>query len=642
MEIKFIDFDKKEEDINIDLDDIIFSKNNPRFTLVKSFEENLISFLASKKEDNQKKIFKKLLLLEGDFQDLKRLLENIRNIGFDNSIDPLYLIKDKENNIYTVAEGNRRLMCLKLIFGKFKFYDFTEIIDYISTYSNISTENIYDEDDKEEEVRKPYENKFKVYSECIEILKEIIDQDNHFKIHCKIVDNSEDLWKIIYDKHLTGERPGMRNWSRSKYFADLLNGFSKGISNNSNEQNKIFENINRNKDIVIKDFKEAQFVYYCVFYGKKFDEINDERKIINDNDDLSLSQNVLNYMVEMEKVSALERTHSFSKIRKILCESILFINNEQFSNDYFKISFDKKNNIIFFNEERKINKKSFLSFIFTKWLEGDITTRPIKDRNKMIAELRLLLNQLDVGKVLTKEELYEIDEFNLTVEMLDILISLNENYHDKNEMNRFHIAKQMKENANYFIKKLGQKIGKQNIEPIYVFDIIKKQLAYNMDQSFLNAVAVSIRSFIEQIYIWVSWDENEEYEFEKNYLKELATGRIDIIFHSLRKADKKIFMGKIESFLKKDENYESNKDFLDKIVEEDKGWRLLNSFIHASHRMYIDDNYNENLNTIEKIFENCINVHKALIFNNFQNLNTRIINLIKNSNDENNNKKTKH
>ncbi|WP_283393174.1 hypothetical protein [Photobacterium phosphoreum] len=101
-------------------------------------------------------------------------------------------------------------------------------------------------------------------------------------------------------------------------------------------------------------------------------------------------------------------------------------------------------------------------------------------------------------------------------------------------------------------------------------------------------------------------------------------------------------MGKIESFLKKDENYESNKDFLDKIVEEDKGWRLLNSFIHASHRMYIDDNYNENLNTIEKIFENCINVHKALIFNNFQNLNTRIINLIKNSNDENNNKKTKH
>ena len=32
----------------------------------------------------------------------------------------------------------------------------------------------------------------------------------------------------------------------------------------------------------------------------------------------------------------------------------------------------------------------------------------------------------------------------------------------------------------------------------------------------------------------------------------------------------------------KDENYESNKDILDKIVEEDKGWRLLNSFIHAS------------------------------------------------------------
>ena len=58
MEIKFIDFDKKEEDINIDLDDIIFSKNNPRFTLVKSFEENLISFLASKKEDNQKKYLK--------------------------------------------------------------------------------------------------------------------------------------------------------------------------------------------------------------------------------------------------------------------------------------------------------------------------------------------------------------------------------------------------------------------------------------------------------------------------------------------------------------------------------------------------------------------------------------------------------
>ena len=141
-------------------------------------------------------------------------------------------------------------------------------------------------------------------------------------VHIKVIDDSQDIWKSIYDKHLTGERPGMRKWSRSKYFADLLNLFPDGINKNSPEiSGKIFKNLFREIDKIIQDFKEAQFIYACIFFGES---LNDTNKIDRFN-----NKDILSEMISLNRVSALERGHSFSKIKSIICDDILKIKDKK-------------------------------------------------------------------------------------------------------------------------------------------------------------------------------------------------------------------------------------------------------------------------------------------------------------------------
>lgn len=246
-------FDKK----NINLDNLFLSKNNPRYTLLNVIDDNLLDFIKEgTTEENQIEIFNRLFYSEGELNNLSELLENINENGFKNELEPIYLIFNKEISKFIVAEGNRRIMCLKMIFNNnFTVPSFDE---YKTKYSYYS---IKDEDNYQNEFSKIEKNLKKINS-ILNLLKNKIKSNNQeWKVFYKILGDNNFLWKTIYDKHLTGERPGMRKWSRGKYFSDLLSIFSKEFSNNKKYLNEISTRINRSIDLIDKDFKEAQFIY---------------------------------------------------------------------------------------------------------------------------------------------------------------------------------------------------------------------------------------------------------------------------------------------------------------------------------------------------------------------------------------------
>ena len=82
------------------------------------------------------------------------------------------------------------------------------------------------------------------------------------------------MWNIIYDKHLSGDKVGIRKWSRAKYFADLIQWFGKtGFKKDSKESEDILNKINRNPKDIENDFKEAQFIYACfVYYAGRLED----------------------------------------------------------------------------------------------------------------------------------------------------------------------------------------------------------------------------------------------------------------------------------------------------------------------------------------------------------------------------------
>lgn len=502
MKIKIVN-EKDEIQKNISIDDILLSSNNPRFTLINSIDDNLIDFFKNEKDfENQNLIFNKLLSSEGDFSDLIKLLNNILEFGFINSGEHIFLIQLTENK-YVVAEGNRRMMCLKLILNKFempKFHDFS--LSNNSNYANHINETInqneYDEEDNDIEDN---------YNEVLNILQKIKEKYkiSEWKLKIEIINEDEKLWNNIYDKHLTGMRSGMRQWSRSKYFADLLSIFKDGIieqDKSSHKMKSIFLKIKRDEQTVISDFKEAQYIYSLFYFYRKF---NDNKEYV---DDFNIKE-ILDEMIYLNRPSALERNHSFNKIKNLFCTNNINVDSKKFNNDYIRLefsAFNKRLKIIY----NKVKPSLFFSFIVRKWLDNELTTRSFKNETKILKDFEYeVLNNLDFLNKLKEQELEKIDAFSIPLESLESLIKSNEPFYEdtnhKEYINYFKRAQKIREETQKIIKTISKKIDSDvlldNESPKYIFTILFEQLKWNFSEKnknkFLNASAVSIRTFFE-------------------------------------------------------------------------------------------------------------------------------------------------
>lgn len=633
MEIKFIDekgnniVDK--EGNNIDIKNIYLSANNPRYTLIDNFDIDLTEFIKNNNYKDEKRNFLYLLESEGNFKELSRLLDSINKSGFNNISEPIYLVQDESN--YIVAEGNRRLMCLKLINDDFEFpetcnFDYQNYQDSLTEYEQVDG----DIDEKKEQI-----NNFK---KCQELLKEIKTKYSKLKIVCKITGDKEELWSLIYDRHLSGNRPGMREWSRSKYFADLLSIFKEGLKNE--KETEIIKKFRREWGKIKTDFCEAQYIYSCFF----FNEIDSNIEIPNF---INPDKDILEKMIHSKRISALERTHSFNKIRKLICENILNCSIDEFKETYLNIKFEEGNKYrIKFETKENFPYQKLLSWILKKWKDKKITTREFEDRleDELINELKYnIISGMDFDDHLSSAELDKLNEFDLSTDQLKQIILANSNYHDEDTIYRFKVAKNIKDLNKEFIEEIKGRLEFDDVEPLKVFNILERQLKHNSENRnfYINAICATLRSLLEQILRWLMFiyickeRNNDKTDFIMSvalgpcYFSQSTINKIDISDLSLKIALDNCLIDKNKS----DEFKTRIITLINKSNDKDNtnGLKLLNENIHALHRIYLSEEYNKRLDEILNIEKIIFDLMKNINFKNeyFQELNDKVIDYIR-------------
>lgn len=629
MKIQFInknDSKAKPEKI----DSFCLSKNNPRYTLLDSINKDLYKFIIGENEEDDEfekiPVYIQLLMREGDFSDLLNLLKSIDDLGFDNENDPLYVVDSLSESKFTVAEGNRRLMCLNLIDNNFELPDFDELNKISVTYANEKTNQIEEQESEENDNLLDKTNNEKIkknYEECRKIIGNIIESNVEIKCYFEVVTNHSDaIWKSIYDKHLTGEKPGLRKWSRSKYFADLISMFPNGI--NEKHDNRDFRlKIKRDFRQIKADYKNALLIYSIIYAGKGY-EFDDSQNIVD-----FKQKSIINRMIGLERVSALEKMHSFAKIVKYACE-ILKITRKQFEQEYF--SFKYENNCLIRFYPISIETKSILKFIYDQWTKGVITTRPIKSEceKDFKNDLQLILFGQKVRKHLTEEELDQIEEFSLTISSLEDLINANEHYYE-NEMGllrRFKLCLSVKKNNLKLIKLKDKIFPEYKNEPKYVFERLWEQLIV-IDENFINARAVTMRSILEQLAIWMHYFYSENKDEIVDAMSIMNGYKLsDIreeVFKKMKSDEGEPYILSLIKRFTTVEDLDDKKKIIFLFQRKEKSWSNLNLCIHATHRLFSESDYNRILNKFREYQEIIILILENMKFEEFDELNSKII-----------------
>ncbi len=627
----FIDI-KNEKNKDVNINNVYLSANNPRYTLINDFGINLIEFISNDNYRNVEDNFKNLLESEGDYKELSRLLSSISKNGFSNIDEPLYLVKNESD--YIVAEGNRRLMCLKLINGDFELPKLPNY-DYQNYQNSLTKYTKDDEDDEKNNLKELLENS----KLCHELINKIRESEINFDVYFIITKEEKVLWNQIYDRHLSGNRPGMREWSRSKYFADLLSIFRDGLSDES--ENDITSKFNREWEKIKTDFCEAQYIYSCLF----FNEISIDFEKPNFK---NLEKEILKKMIHSNRISALEKSHSFNKIRKLICDDILMIDDIKiFKEKYLDITFSKMNFRIEFKSKNNFKYQKLLSWIVDKWNNGDITTRPFepKIKEKLINELKYnILSNINFDNHLSIDQLNELNEFDLSTEQLDKVISANVGYYNDEDIYRFKKAKEIKSEIENFIKNIKMNRTFEDIEPIKVFYVLQKQLEHNKENRhfYLNAICSTLRSLLEQIFRWLIYayisteHKSKNNDVIKNFIKSVSEEKC---FYNCGKINgieitDKLLQNSLDLCLKDKSKSDYFKIKLMELINHNNDHnfkKLLDENIHALHRIYVSKEYNNRLDEIEKNEKLILSLILEIDFNNsyFNELNEKVINHIK-------------
>ena len=653
MKINFIKNGLHEKEIK-DIDELIITEFNPRFYLIDDVNNNLLQLFKKdvSSENKQQEIANKIIKFEGDFAEFEDLLSSIYKDGFDNTTEPILLVKNL-NGKFIVVEGNRRVLSLKLINQNLHLENFSKAIDKIKGYedsiSDFTEEMNEDFDIKPVENMKYFDLQRKRYESCLRLLDKIRKQYQSFDVHYKVINNEEEIWKFIYDKHLVGIRPGMRKWSRSKYFADLLMWFLNFHELNDWEKdiflNTLSKKINRNTQKIKEDYMQAQLMYCFLYYGENYyldDNCYDRNNTIHKPTN-NINKDIIEDLLSIEHPSALEKVHSYNKVRTIACSpEFLNISLDDFKSKYHDINFDNNNRILLL--DKNISSQILFSFIYRSWKNGIITTRSIKEKDaeKFYSDLKDVFNITIRPKYFSDEEIDKINEFSFTIDKLESIIKLNE-YRHPFKINRFKEALKVMNYNQIFIKQLEEKFpeNRNKIEPIKVFHILYQQLKYVSRKNFLNAIASTLRALIEQIVVWFYCEIEPNTKEKEKHIISIVSGNVNDAFRKVRiKFDDDQSM--IADFVDVSCNLDQKTKnmminfFGQLLIDPNKknnfsnslNSKILNDFVHASHQIYIDTKYVGNLKSLNYILENVIIFIENMNIDVIASVNQKIIDLL--------------
>lgn len=482
---------------------VLLSVHNPRYRTIKSIEINLCERL---KEDafntDQEKVCQELLKNEEDLFSLLTLLQNIKEMGFDSSTDRLIFLKMKDinnNHKYVVAEGNRRMLCLKLLFG----YVNLQSLDWFLINNNFYHSK---NSEKYKKLKTNEENRIKSnFTKIQRIIQEFkarnqkSDYENK-EFWFEITNDSKFLWSRIFGKHINGQSSGLKQWSRGSYFINLINFFKDGFPDSKDTKKikdceiKLQKAIGRLKD----DFKEAQIVYWIV------------------SSDAKTEKEIENYMFKTP-VSALQKEFWTKLIKNTLTQ--IGCDWGEYKNQF---SIEWKNNKTELDKVNSGISAKNLNFIKEWHIRGIITTRSDLNSKK--------------EKIFRKalKELLEIEKSNgiLNEAQLQKMVEINE------------LAKNL-------VKKWKNKLQGIVLDTRFTLIIVTlfKQLEHNSNQTqYGHAMASTIRTLLELFIIfgYVNHKYEDDDSIEKAINKNVK--EIDFIDDSWTSAEKLVYLMGTDDF----------------------------------------------------------------------------------------------
>lgn len=500
---------------NFNYKNIRLLPNNPRYERIKNID--LLNINYGNKY-NKYEIIKTLLDKEKyDFNNFLDLVESL-SIGYSFALSTIFVIKGKDN-FYYVIEGNRRIMSMNIMKNLEKYEIYLEAI---------------------------FKNETK-YEKLLNLLKATnsnkkLNFDNLKIIEIKNFKNEDDIWRIIYSRHIAGENKGKKQWSRIKYLIDIKDMLfeykNKFKNDNLSEiREKLAYRFNKSSNSIASDLTSSLWVTdILVFY-------NENTKNKNYYDFSIYGKN---------EISSLEISRSVIKIQTTEKNYITF-------GKIFQIELNNKKwevNI------KNIKKDVLYNFLITNFKEENYTTRGWKEEKEDILydfvmpyiDVNFKTNKTLNQEIIKAERKKENERTNLETK----LVKFNENV--KKWKQTREILMKNKEKLN--LVKLGLlKIWKDNFFPL-VENFSKMRLN---NYPFLIA-AIIIRSSLELLSTLVLINSKEvKKELLKiwNKLSEIEKKKWNFSFSNVDKILNNFLNNNNSENVKKDvlKNYNNRKIF---------------------------------------------------------------------------------
>ena len=499
---------RKKDNKEIKLSSLKLSSFNPRYETVEKLNGKYLVDLIIKDYKLEEQIaVEKLYSWEGDLSDFLSLLQSIKDYGFLKEEGEIILVKVED--LYVVAEGNRRIWALKLI---------TEALEWQFFENQYDNTNEDPNDDPDQSFN--FKKKLKNNSNKIEkILFDFKSEGSKNETEVEVIvydlselkksnNKSDEFLRLIYSRNLEGiQKRGKRPWGRGKYFADLLLQNASGLSPKKLKTSSFFTGVEPEK--LKRDYGYALFVRNIIDAGLKIKS--------NDGD--------WKRDMKQRSVTALQDNFSLKRIRTATFER-LNVPEEKFKDNFFLFKKNTEQGKIKYlpgSNQTSIPRGKVLSFIWKWFNKKVITTRPVKSEHKEQFEysvVRLLKNWEVDPKKITEKRLKELNLWDLKEEELRVIYK---RFHKYRNIKSVLEIKESFRKANYEEIE-NNLIGKRSA----VFPRLYNQLRHNTkpsgtDNLFFNAAAISIRSFFEQ---FLTWKYAFYYKNKKEEIKTLAGKKV--------------------------------------------------------------------------------------------------------------------
>ena len=464
----------------IGLENIVLSTKSPRWEVIPNLEANLVDMVVQESDPTtEAKAIKKIFELEGDLRDFVDLVRGIAQ-GFRNH-ELSILVVDQDIDYYVVAEGNRRVLALKLL---------RRLVE-LPSFADIKRNYAYDpDDDWDEEYLAAQET---VMLENYADLKNIISFEGAIYrknvINCLVISRKDDdiLWEVFFGKHLHNRQLGLRPWGKGKYFVDLLNFFPNGMqpAYEKNDEKKLEARLQRRFSKIKQDYKQAQFVLAVA------------------NTDLNDEARARKWMTK-QPVAALQTNFCLIPLKKLASYHNYI--GQDFKRFIFDFKYRKENYVLEFIEDDKklVKSNQILSFI-KKWFKKDvITTR--RNLIKKEYEFTIAFTELIDSSVKDNPFIWQTDQISIKLAdtndswekyVLKKLLDIK----DKQEAISSYIFSRLKRSKGFWIKTLKN---------------LADQLSYNSRNhlKYLHSSNVTIRSIFEILVVFALF-------FDSDHLKQV-------------------------------------------------------------------------------------------------------------------------